>query len=75
MNTSTKIFTVAGALLLPAALGIVAGTAEQENAFTEKYKTAMEGKDTATLEAFLYTTRLRPSGAGVLQKLRRTANL
>jgi hypothetical protein len=55
MKTSTKIFTVAGALLFAVALGIVAGTPEQEKAFTDKYKTAMEGKDTATLEAFLYT--------------------
>ncbi len=55
MNTSTKIFTVAGVLLFSVALGIVAGTPEQEKAFTDKYKAAMEGKDTATLEAFLYT--------------------
>ena len=55
MKTSTKIFTVTGALLVTIALGIVAGTPEQEKAFTNKYKAAMEGKDTATLEAFLYT--------------------
>ena len=55
MNTSTKIFTVAGVLLFSVTLGIVAGTPEQEKAFTDKYKAAMEGKDTATLEAFLYT--------------------
>src|SRR5258708_2481259 len=28
---------------------------EHEKAFTDKYKTAIEGKDTATLESFLYT--------------------
>jgi hypothetical protein len=55
MKTSTKTFTVTGALLVTIALGIVAGTPEQEKAFTNKYKAAMEGKDTATLEAFLYT--------------------
>ena len=55
MKTSTKIFTVAGALVLTLAFGIVAATPEQEKAFTDKYKTAMEGKDTATLVAFLYT--------------------
>src|SRR4029077_6829279 len=55
MKTPTKIFTVAGALLFSAALGIVPSTSEQEKAFTDKYKAAMEGKDTATLEAFLYT--------------------
>ena len=55
MKTSTKICTVAGALVLTLAFGIVAATPEQEKAFTDKYKAAMEGKDTATLEAFLYT--------------------
>ena len=55
MKTSTKTFTVAGTFLLSVALGIVAGTPAQEKAFTDKYKAAMEGKDTATLEAFLYT--------------------
>src|SRR6266487_5850963 len=50
MKTSTKIFTVAGALPFSVALCIVAaGTPEQEKAFTDKYKAAMEGKDTATL--------------------------
>jgi hypothetical protein len=51
----TRIFTLVGALLLSVVLGVVAGTPAQEKAFTEKYKAAMEGKDTATLEAFLYT--------------------
>lgn len=55
MKTSTKIFTVAGALLFSVVLGIMAGTPAQEKAFTDKYKAAMEGKDTATLESFLYT--------------------
>ncbi len=40
---------------LTLAFGIVAATPEQEKAFTDKYKTAMEGKDTATLTSFLYT--------------------
>ena len=61
MQTSTKIFTVAGALLLSVALSIVAGTPEQEKTFTDKYKAAMEGKDTATLEAFLYTQGSDPT--------------
>jgi hypothetical protein len=51
----TRIFTVVGALLLSVALCVVAGTPAQEKTFTDKYKAAMEGKDTATLEAFLYT--------------------
>ena len=49
MKTSTKIFTVAGALVLTLTFAIVAATPEQEKAFTDKYKAAMEGKDTATL--------------------------
>jgi hypothetical protein len=36
-----------------------AGTAE-EKAFTDKYKTAFEAKDTKTLESFLYTTGSDP---------------
>jgi|GEM_PF-459093 len=55
MKSSTKIFTLAGALVLTLALGTVAATPEQEKAFTDKYKAALEGKDTATLESFLYT--------------------
>jgi hypothetical protein len=51
----TRIFTLVGALLLSVVLSVVAGTPAQEKAFTDKYKAAMEGKDTATLEAFLYT--------------------
>ena len=61
MNTSTKILTVAGALLFSVALGIVAGTPAQEKAFTDKYKAAMEGKDTAALESFLYTQGSDPA--------------
>ena len=55
MKTSMKIFAVAGTFVLTLAFGVVAGTPAQEKAFTDKYKAAMEGKDTATLEAFLYT--------------------
>ena len=55
MKTSTKIFTVAGTLVLTLAFGVVAATPAQEKAFTDKYKAAMEGKDTAALASFLYT--------------------
>ena len=55
MKSSTKFFTVAGALVLTLAFGMVAASPEQEKAFTDKYKAALEGKDTATLESFLYT--------------------
>src|SRR5262252_8479353 len=60
MTTSTKIFTIAGTLLT-LALGIVAATPAQEKAFTDKYKAAMEAKDTATLESFLYTQGSDPA--------------
>ena len=55
MKISMKIFAVAGALVLTLAFGLVAASPEQEKAFTDKYKAALEGKDTATLESFLYT--------------------
>ena len=61
MKTSTKLFTIAGALLLTLALTIVAATPQQEKAFTDKYKAAFEGKDTATLESFLYTQGSDPA--------------
>jgi hypothetical protein len=61
MKTSVKTFTIAGALLLAVAFATVAATPEQEKAFTDKYKAAMEGKDTATLESFLYTEGSDPA--------------
>jgi hypothetical protein len=61
MKNATKLFAVAGAFLLTVALGIVTGTPAQEKAFTDKYKAAMEGKDTATLESFLYTQGSDPA--------------
>ena len=41
-----------------------AGTPEQEQAFTAKYKTAYEAKDTATLYSFLYTEGANPMALG-----------
>jgi len=38
-----------------ASLSLRAGTSAQGKAFIDKYKTAFEGKDAATLESFLYT--------------------
>jgi len=61
MKTSTKIFTVAGAFVLTLAFSLMAATPAQEKAFTDKYKAAMEGKDTATLESFLYTQGSDPA--------------
>ena len=61
MKPSTKIFAVACALLFSVTLGIVAGTPEQEKAFTDKYKTALKGADTITLESVLYTQGSDPA--------------
>src|SRR5437667_9483433 len=69
MKTSTRIFTVAGVLLFSVALGIVAATPGQEKAFTDKYKAAMEGKDTATLESFLYTQGSDPTALEIYKMM------
>jgi len=42
-------------------LTIFSATAADEKAFTDKYKTAFESKDTKTLKSFLYTTGSDPS--------------
>ncbi|HEX3619444.1 MAG TPA: hypothetical protein VHU16_03655 [Candidatus Udaeobacter sp.] len=55
MKKFTRFLSVVCALLATLTLPIAAGTPEQEKAFTDKYKKAFEGKDTATLESFLYT--------------------
>jgi hypothetical protein len=41
-------------------VGLRAATPEEEKAFTERYKTAFEGKDTTTLYSFLYTEKANP---------------
>jgi hypothetical protein len=64
MKISMKIFTMGGALLFSVIVAGVAATPEQEKAFTDKYKTAFEGNDTATLEAFLYTQGADPEIVG-----------
>jgi hypothetical protein len=64
MKTSMKLLAVAGALLFTNIMAVVAANPEQEKAFTDKYKTAFEGKDTATLESFLYTQGADPEIVG-----------
>ncbi|HZR05246.1 MAG TPA: hypothetical protein VFA61_05415 [Candidatus Udaeobacter sp.] len=65
MNSSIKFLSLACALLVTITLSIFAGTpSPQEKAFTDKYKTAFEGKDTATLESFLYTQGADPAILG-----------
>jgi hypothetical protein len=60
MKNSLRLFTLSGALVIALAFTNLAATPAQEKAFTDKYKTALEGKDTATLEGFLYTTGSDP---------------
>ena len=57
MRIPVLICILLGAIALP----VTAGTPAQEKAFTDKYKAAMEGKDTATLESFLYTQGSDPT--------------
>lgn len=64
MNTLSKITFLACTALITASLLLHAGTSAQEKAFTDKYKTAFEGKDTATLESFLYTQGADPAILG-----------
>jgi hypothetical protein len=61
MKNPMRLVSVAGALLLTFVFAMVAATPEQEKAFTDKYKAAMEGKDTAALESFLYTQGSDPA--------------
>lgn len=64
MNSSIKLLTLACASLVTITMSIFAGTSPQEKAFTDKYKTAFEGKDTPTLESFLYTQGADPAILG-----------
>jgi hypothetical protein len=64
MNNLARISILGCAVLITASLSLSAGTSPQEKAFTDKYKTAFEGKDTATLESFLYTQGADPAILG-----------
>jgi len=64
MNNLTKISILALVLAIVASFPLYAGTSPQEKAFTDKYKTAFEGKDMATLESFLYTQGADPAILG-----------
>ena len=61
MTIFIKISSLLFAFLVSISLPLAAGTPEQEKAFVAKYKTAMEGKDTATLQSFLYTQGSDPT--------------
>jgi hypothetical protein len=64
MTNLTKISISLCALLSVVSAPLCGGESEQEKAFVEKYKTAFEGKDDATLESFLYTQGADPTIAG-----------
>ena len=56
----TKLLSIALVTLACASASLHAGTPEQEKAFVDKYKTAFEAGDKATLESFLYTKGAHP---------------
>jgi hypothetical protein len=64
MKKSMKIPGLICALFGTFTPPIVAGTPEQEKAFTDKYKKAFEAKDTTTLESFFYTQGADPAILG-----------
>ena len=64
MNNLARISILASTVLITASLSLHAGTSPQEKTFVDKYKTAFEGKDTATLESFLYTQGADPAILG-----------
>jgi hypothetical protein len=66
-----KIISFSFALLLATTLSLKAGPAD-EKAFTEKYKTAFEAKDNATLTSLLYTKGSDP-GAVEFYKMMMTS--
>ena len=59
-----KIHILLCAFITTVSVSLQAGTPAQEKAFTDKYKTAFEAKDTATLESFLYTQGADPEILG-----------
>jgi hypothetical protein len=62
MKNSIKLRLIL--LLFVPCLYLHGATPADEKAFTDKYKTAFEAKDTATLESFLYTTGSDPAILG-----------
>jgi len=64
MNNFAKISMLTCAVTVMASLSLQAGSSAQEKAFTDKYKTAFEGKDTTMLESFLYTQGSDPEILG-----------
>jgi len=59
MKTKLSLLAIIS-LAAISAPGLFAGTPEQEKAFLDKYKTAFEAGDKATLQTFLYTKDAHP---------------
>src|ERR1044072_5123290 len=64
MNNLTRINILTFALIILTSLSLRSGTSPQEKTFVEKYKIALESKDTTTLESFLYTQGADPAILG-----------
>jgi hypothetical protein len=60
MTNSMKIILLC-AVITTISVSLRASMPEQEKAFIDKYKTAFEAKNTATLESFLYTQGADPA--------------
>jgi hypothetical protein len=56
-----KILILTYALFMTISLSLRASTPAQEKAFVDKYKTAFEAKDTATLVSFFYSEGADPA--------------
>ena len=72
MTIFIKICSSLAVLLVTVAFSLTAATADQEKTFTDQYKKAFEGNDTATLESFLYTQGADP-GAVEFYKMMQSA--
>jgi hypothetical protein len=66
-DSSMKSVLLITTLLIIPGLFAPAANAEQEKAFVEKYKTALEANDSATLQSVLYTTGADPDDCWLLQ--------
>jgi hypothetical protein len=64
MTNPMKISILLCAVITTISVSLRAGTPEQEKAFTDKYKTAFEAKNTATLELFLTPQGADPAIVG-----------
>src|SRR5438874_13452841 len=67
LNSSMKSLLLITTLVIISGLFARAANAEQEKAFVEKYKTALEANDSAILQSVLLYDRRRPDDCWLLQ--------